>query len=121
MTRKQAIDVWADTRIKTGDQWKDEITKALSRAKVAVLLVSRDFLASDFIADEEIPPILAAAKDEGLKIVWVPVGASLYEETPIMHYQAAHDPRKPLKGLSEADADEALVAIAKEIRNTANP
>ena len=119
LVRNQTIDVWADTRIKTGDQWKDAITQALARARVAVLLVSRNFLASDFIADEEIPPILSAAKNDGLTVVWVPVGASLYEETDIAAYQAAHDPSKPLNGLSEADLDTALVAIAKEIRDAA--
>ena len=121
LTRKQAIDVWSDKRIKTAAKWKDEITEALSRAKVAVLLVSRNFLASDFIADEEIPPILAAAKSEGLTIVWVPIGASLYEETDIADYQAAHDPNKPLNGLTEAELDSALVSIAKEIRDAATP
>ena len=83
--------------------------------------MSRNFLASDFIADEEIPPILAAAKSEGLTIVWVPIGASLYEATDIADYQAAHDPNKPLNGLTEAELDSALVSIAKEIRDAATP
>lgn len=61
LIRKEKIDVWADTRIRTGQNWKGQITQALARAKVAVLLVSQNFLASDFIADEEIPPIIATA------------------------------------------------------------
>ena len=100
---------------------EEEITRALERAKVAVLLVSRDFLASDFIADEEIPPILKAAKEVGLTVIWVPIGASLFEETDIAAYQAAHDPSQPLNTLNEGDLDQALVSIAKAIRDAANP
>jgi hypothetical protein len=120
LMRNQTIDVWADTRIKTGAKWKAEITQALARAKVAVLMVSRPFLASDFIADKEIPPILAAAKHEGLTVVWVPVGACLYDETDIADYQSAIDPAKPLNAMSEPELDAALVKIAKDIRDAAS-
>ncbi len=72
LVRKYAIDIWSDERIGAGQEWKAEITAALARAKVAVLLVSQSFLASDFIADEEMPAILAAAQEEGLTIIWIP-------------------------------------------------
>jgi len=121
LVRNQRIDVWDDRRIKAGQKWRDEITQALARAKVAVLLVSQNFLASDFIADEELLSILAAAEDEGLTIVWIPLTASLYDQTDIANYQAAHDPANPLDSLSPAELNQALVAIAKKIGDAANP
>lgn len=63
------LDLWVDTRLRAGDRWKKEIDKALHRATVAVLLVSADFLASDFITDNELPPLLRSAEERGTRIV----------------------------------------------------
>src|SRR4029079_8327933 len=117
LVRKYEIDVWSDERIGAGPEGKAEVTAAPARANVAVLLVSQSLLASDFIADEEIPAILAAAQEEGLTIIWIPVTDSLYEETEIQRYQAAHDPKRPLDSLSDAEVNGAFVSIAKKIRD----
>jgi len=63
--------VRVDRRIETGARWKEQIRNALGRARVAVLLVSRPFLASDFIEKHELPELLGAEK--GLSVVWIPV------------------------------------------------
>jgi internalin A len=82
---------------------------------VALLLVSPNFLASPFIADEEIPPILAAARTDGLVIVWVLISACLYQRSAIAEYQAAHPIAKPLDSLAGPKRNQMLLAIAETI------
>jgi internalin A len=78
---------WSDKEIRSGKPWKKEIQKALEQAQAAVLLVSPEFIASDFIHENELPPLLAAARDEDLSILWVPISYSSYSETSIGGYR----------------------------------
>jgi hypothetical protein len=120
LIRNRKIATWSDKEIGVGQMWREEIDSALGRAKVAVLLVSANFLASDFIADNELLPLLDAASKNGTKIMWVPLGASLYKETELGKYQAAHDPNKPLEGLSNAESNQVLVKICDLIKTKAS-
>jgi class 3 adenylate cyclase len=113
-----SVTIWDDTTIGVGDNWRDTIGQALQSACVAVLLVSPDFLASDFIQRNELPPLLTAAQRKGLKIVWLPIVASSYEETPIGQLQAAFSPATPLDTMPPPQQHQTLVKVCKLIKAT---
>jgi hypothetical protein len=97
LERGGAIQCWDDTRIDAGGLWKREIADAIAAAAAAVLLVSADFLASDFIAKNELPPLLEAAERRGLAVLPVIVRPCGFEHTPsISKFQAVNDPSRPL-------------------------
>lgn len=116
LVRAQKFSLWDDKKIKAGQKWREEISAALSAAKVAVLLVSPDFLASDFIAEHELPKLLDSAEQAELTILWVAVRHSLYKDTDIEQYQAANDPQKPLASFRRSDRDRIIVEICQRIK-----
>jgi hypothetical protein len=119
MMRGERLEVWDDTRVQPGADWAIEIKKAISRARVGIMLVSPDFLASDYVFSVELPELLKQ-QTAGLTILWIPVRHSSYDRTALKDIQAAYDPSKPLAGLSAAKRDEALVQIAQRIATAAD-
>jgi hypothetical protein len=115
LVREGAIDLWDDSRIHTGQDWRTEIDKALSCARVAVLLVSADFLASDFISSEELPRILEAAQRRGVHILPVLLSPSRFSESAIGRFQAVNEINKPLSKLKKQEAEEVFVSLSRDV------
>lgn len=116
LVREGLLDLWEDTKIRPGANWRDEIEQALSRARVAILLVSADFLASDFIVTKELPPLLDKAASGGAAILSVVIRPCLYSRhQELSKYQALNPPEKPLDSMSKSDAEAILVNLAKEV------
>lgn len=117
LVRSGAIQVWDDTKIRPGSAWKDEIETALKLAKVAVLLVSSNFLASEFVAHHELPPLLRAAREDGLTIFWIYVSTCLYELTDIAEFQAAHDVSRALDRMDKPSRQAVLAEVCRHIKH----
>jgi hypothetical protein len=96
LERAYNIEIWDDGKIAAGADWKEEVAKALGAAKVGVLLVSAYFLASDFVASDELPRLLQAAEDEGLRILPILLSPCGFERSGLSRFQLVNNPPKPL-------------------------
>lgn len=109
------LECWDDTKIRAGADWKGEIKNALASAKVAVLLVSADFFASDFIREHEFPVLLQAAQAREVEILSVVLGPCPFDQTPLSIYQAINGTSNPLMNMAPNEQEKIWAAAAKRI------
>jgi hypothetical protein len=118
LAKSDAIDAWVDTRLKAGDRWKEAIESALNSASIAILLISADFLASDFIVDNELPPLLAKAQVNGTRILPILVSPSRFvREASLNVYQAVNAPSEPLSLMKHDEREVVYDKVAQEIES----
>jgi len=108
---QELIRVWDDTEIRPGSDWLGDIRKALESARVAVFLVTQNFLDSPFIREKELPVLIEAAKNRGCLIFWIAVSSSTFEYSPLAKFQGAIPPNAPLDLLSEPEQSKVLKDI----------
>lgn len=114
------FDIWDDTKILAGHKWKEEIQKALETSKIAVLIISTDFLASDFIQNNELPILLKNAEKQGCVILPLITGHSRFTKDKLSNFQAINDPAKPLSECNTAECEKILVALADRVDEILN-
>lgn len=120
LERSGRIDLWHDGKLAPGRPWRPELDRALMRASVAVLIVSANFMASDFIYESELPPLVRRAKAEGVSIFPIVFGHCLFDENEhLAGLQLFNDPEHPIAHLPPGEADAILVKMAKAVRERA--
>jgi hypothetical protein len=116
LAQQGLLEVWDDRRIGGGKDWQPEIEGAMARACVALLLISADFLNSNFILSEEVPRLLQRREQEGLRVIPVLLKPCAWKQVPwLSPVQFRPKDAQPLSGMSDYEADVALVALAEEI------
>jgi len=103
--------LWADVEIEAGAAWDRELRRKLAVCDVAVLLVSRPFLQSEYVRNVELPILVERARSGRTRVLWLLVSECAWEQTELRELQAAWDPRSPLAALSPAEVQVALVEV----------
>jgi TIR domain len=109
--------LWFDDRIKANDDWNDQIKTNIASSRFALLLVSIDFLRSNFIVNKELPKVLKRRRAGG-RVFWVPVKKvpdDLLQRAELGPIQSVWPPSKPLQDLNPTELEDALIAIASEL------
>lgn len=112
------FEIWDDTKILIGQKWKEEIEKALDKSKVAILLISTDFLASDFIQNDELPTLLRKAEINGCEILPLIVGHSRFtKDKKLSVFQAVNNTLKPLNDCTKSEVEKELVKLTDRVED----
>jgi hypothetical protein len=114
--RQGRLQVWDDSLLLAGTEWRTAIEQALSDARIAILVISPDFLASDFITTNELPRLLERAEKQGTVVLPLILRPSRFRREPrLCRYQAVNDPKQPLLKLDPVQQDEVYEQLAERI------
>lgn len=117
MRRAKVLDYssWDDSNIRAGDKWEALIHTAIENARVVLLLVSSDFLASEYIAEKEVPAFREGAKKGQLIIVPLMIRPSTWARFPWIA-ELEHFPKDgALSGMDEHEIEVQLTKLMGEI------
>jgi hypothetical protein len=117
LKRQGVIDTWHDRRIGAGQEIAYEIDEQINRDDIILLLVSADFLASNYCYDIEMKR--AMERHEAGEAIVIPIilRACDWHHAPFGKLNAVPRDGKPIT--QWADIDEALLQVAKAVREAA--
>jgi len=90
---------WIDTQIPPSQRWKVEINRALAEASAAVCLVSSGFIDSKFVTKVELPALLKAEAERGLRVYPVFVNfvhQVILKPMGLLDFQGINGPDDPI-------------------------
>ncbi|WP_421085511.1 TIR domain-containing protein [Priestia sp. MF3] len=116
MKRQGIINGWSDRDINAGDEWKTSISDKLESAKVVLLLISADFLASDYCYDIEMKRALERHDSGEAKVIPIILRSCDWSGAPFSKLQALPTEAKPID--LWVNSDEAFTLVSKGIGKT---
>ncbi len=114
MERRNVIRSWHDRRIVPGQQWDKEIDTQLEAADLVLLLISADFISSDYIWGHELEVALNRHRDGKASVVPVMLRSVDITDAPFAALQGLPTDLRPVT--SWPNRDEAWTDVAKGIR-----
>ncbi|MFH1740846.1 MAG: TIR domain-containing protein [bacterium] len=121
LQRQGVIANWHDRRIIAGEEWKKEIDEHLEEADIILLLVSADFIASDYCYEIEMKRALERHENGEARVIPIILRPTEWAEAPFAKLQALPKDAKPVTTWQPNDPnnDEAWLDVAKGIRRAA--
>ena len=112
------IDTWHDRRIDVGEDVHEEISEYLDKADIILLLVSADFLASDYCYDIEMQRALERHQRSEARIIPVILRPCEWQKAPFGNLLATPVDGKPITKFK--NLDDAFLEVAQAIRKAAD-
>lgn len=88
LRRMKLIDTWHDGMLKAGDEWEQEISENLEMADIILLLVSIDFINSEYCYDIELEQALERHANGEAVVIPIILRSCMWQHTPFAKLQA---------------------------------
>lgn len=108
------IDIWQDRRIGPGDEFDREISNQLESADIVLLLVSSDFLHSDYCYDIEMKRALERHAEGSARVIPVILRPCDWQKTPLGKLNATPTDGRPV--IEHASLDRGFLEVARAVR-----
>ena len=116
LVRTENITFWTDDKIEGGSEWNSEISESLRSANLILLLISPDFISSDYCYNQELK--IAIEMHEQKKAVVIPVGLRPVDIQNTSFSKLQKLPTAPLFIESWSNRDEAFMNVVQGVRRT---
>src|SRR5205085_8456359 len=97
LQRQGLIDVWHDGDISAGTEWEHEISQQLNSAQIILLLVSPDFMDSDYCYSVELERAMERHERREAYVIPVILRHVLWQWSPLRKLQALPTDAKPVE------------------------
>lgn len=114
MKRQGMIDIWHDRNISAGAEWEKEVDRHLDTAQVVLLLISPDFIASDYCFSVELKRTMERFACGEILVIPIILRPVDWQGSLFGKLQALPKDARPVTTWS--NPDEALFNIAEGIR-----
>lgn len=117
LQRQGLINTWYDTEISPGSNYEDEINKHLDSAHIILLLVSPDFMDSEYCYSKEMKRAMERHSNREVCVVPIILRPIIFKDAPFGKIQALPKDAKPVT--TWPNRDEAFYNVAEDIKKIA--
>ena len=115
--RQGVVSTWHDRRIEPGGDVHEQINQKLEEANIILLLISSDFLASDYCYDIEMTRAMERHEQGMARVIPVILRPCDWKQTPFGGLNAVPTDGKPVT--KHATLDDGFLEVARAVRQAA--
>ncbi len=111
LQRQELITIWADTDIGAGVEWERELEKHLNTSQIILLLISSDFMNSDYCYSTEMKRAMERHEQGEARVIPIFLRPTDWKGAPFVKLQALPTDAKPVTDPYWVTQDRAFIKI----------
>jgi TIR domain len=113
LQRQGQITIWSDTNIDAGVEWERELHQHLERADIILLMISPDFMSSDYCYSTEMGRAIQRHNQGSVRVIPVLLRSTFWQNAPFAKLQMVPTNAEPVTNWP--DRDKAFHNITEQI------